>query len=191
MFTPAVIAAIAGALLFFWVIGAYNRMVRLRAAAGKAFAALEPLLKEQLAWVQSSVPAPSAGVDSPAADEQPAAWARLLAASEQFALALGPVRAQPLSAGAMNSLAQARAVLDAAWGDAQALLGATADGQASAEPPQLQWDKLRQQEIPLVAAFDAAVQAHNAAVRQFPANVLARLCGFRAGQAFGAAEPRP
>ena len=44
------------ALVFFWAIGAYNRLVRLRAAVGTAFAALEPLLRERLAWVKGALP---------------------------------------------------------------------------------------------------------------------------------------
>ena len=61
------------ALVFFWAIGAYNRLVRLRAAVGTAFAALEPLLRERLAWVKGALPpaeppapdAPASTLDEP------------------------------------------------------------------------------------------------------------------------------
>ena len=102
------------ALVFFWAIGAYNRLVRLRAAVGTAFAALEPLLRERLAWVKGALPpaeppapdAPASTLDEPRTQ----AWARLDAAGEQLALALAPVRSQPVSARAVCSLAQAQAV---------------------------------------------------------------------------------
>ena len=166
------------ALVFFWAIGAYNRLVRLRAAVGTAFAALEPLLRERLAWVKGALPpaeppapdAPASTLDEPRTQ----AWARLDAAGEQLALALAPVRSQPVSARAVCSLAQAQAALHAAW----VAVAPPEAGQAL----QAQWDRLRHQELPLTGAFNEAVRAYNAAATQFPAMVMARLCGFRPGQ---------
>ena len=44
------------ALLFFWAIGAYNRLVRLRSTVVKAFAVLDEQLVRQLVWVQGCLP---------------------------------------------------------------------------------------------------------------------------------------
>ena len=171
------------ALVFFWAIGAYNRLVRLRAAVGTAFAALEPLLRERLAWVKSVLPPADPSPDAPAStldESQTQAWARLGAAGDQLALALAPVRSQPVSARAVRSLAQAQAALQAAG---------VAVAPAEAGPAlQAQWDRLRHQELPLTAAFNEAVRAYNAAATQFPAMVMARLCGFRPGQVLIPAE---
>ena len=159
------------ALVLFWAIGAYNRLVRLRAAVGAAFGALDPLLGERLAWVQG------APAHDPARAE---AWARLGAAAEQWAVALAPVRAQPANGPAVLSLAQAQAALEAAWAAA-----APAD---AAHALHAQWDRLRHQELPLLAANNEAVRVYNAARAQFPAAVMARLGGFRPAQALALAE---
>ncbi len=42
---------------------------------------------------------------------------------------------------------------------------------------------MRARRATLMAAFNAAVQRYNAAIDQFPAALMARLCGFRAAQA--------
>ena len=68
------------ALLFFWAIGAYNRLVRLRSAVVKAFAVLDEQLVRQLVWVQGCLPEAMRGgaVTAPGElqDEVTAAWAR-------------------------------------------------------------------------------------------------------------------
>ena len=46
------------AVLFFWAVGAYNRLVRLRTLAVKNFAALDEQLVRQLVWVQGCLPEP-------------------------------------------------------------------------------------------------------------------------------------
>lgn len=176
-------ALLALALVFFWAIGAYNRLVRLRAAVGAAFAVLEPLLRERLAWVKGAQPPADAPAPSDAAAatlDEPQAWARLHAASEQLALALAPVRSQPADGPAVRSLALAQAALQAAW-------AAVAPADA-AHALHAQWDRLRHQELPLTAAFNDAVRAYNAATAQFPAAVMARLCGFRPAQPLDSGE---
>ena len=88
--------AIFGALLLFWGIGAYNRLVRLRAAVSKAFAALDEQLVRQLVWVQGALPESMRSGTSTAPvelqDDATAAWARLQAASDQFGVALAQAR---------------------------------------------------------------------------------------------------
>ena len=107
------------ALLFFWAIGAYNRLVRLRSAVVKAFAVLDEQLVRQLVWVQGCLPEAMRGgaVTAPGElqDEVAAAWARLHAASEQFAVALAQARAQPIDVPGMASLVMAHEALRTAW----------------------------------------------------------------------------
>ena len=167
--------ALGAALLFFWGIGAYNRLVRLRAAVVKAFAALDEQLVRQLVWVQGCLPEPMRGgaqtEPGELQDEVTAAWARLHAASEQFAVALAQLRAQPIDAQAMASLRTA-------WGTA--LQDAVPpDAVPSAERLQSRWMRLLHQALPLRTAFNDAVGAYNQAIAQFPASLLARLVGFR------------
>ena len=182
------------ALLFFWAIGAYNRLVRLRSAVVKAFAVLDEQLVRQLVWVQGCLPEAMRGgaVTAPGElqDEVTAAWARLHAASEQFAVALAQARAQPIDVPGMASLVMAHEALRTAW--ASALADAVPpDAVPSADRLQARWMRLLHQSLPLRAAFNDAAQSYNQAIRQFPASLMARLFGFRpAGTVTRLAESR-
>lgn len=80
------------AIVFFWAVGAYNRLVRLRASVIKGFAALDEQLLRQLVWVQGCLPEAMRGgpqtLPAELHTDETAAWARLQAAADQFALAL-------------------------------------------------------------------------------------------------------
>ncbi|MCC6814312.1 MAG: LemA family protein [Rubrivivax sp.] len=185
---------IAAALLLFWGIGAYNRLVRLRAAVTRAFAALDEQLVRQLVWIQGGLP--EALRDGPHTtpgelnDEVTAAWGRLHAASEQLAVALAQARAQPLDVAAMAALVMSHEALRTAW--AHALADAVPpDAVPSADRLQARWMRLLHQSLPLRAAFNDAAQSYNQAIRQFPASLLARLFGFQpAGTVTRLAEGR-
>ncbi|HNE60192.1 MAG TPA: LemA family protein [Ottowia sp.] len=185
---------IAAALLLFWGIGAYNRLVRLRAAVARAFAALDEQLVRQLVWIQGGLP--EALRDGPHTtpgelnDEVTAAWGRLHAASEQFAVALAQARAQPLDVAAMAALVMSHEALRTAW--AHALADAVPpDAVPSADRLQARWMRLLHQSLPLRAAFNDAAQSYNQAIRQFPASLLAHLFGFQpAGTVTRLAEGR-
>jgi len=45
------------AVLFFWAVGAYNRLVVLRASVAKQFAAVDAQLIRVLVWLQGNLPA--------------------------------------------------------------------------------------------------------------------------------------
>ncbi len=173
---------LALALLLFWALGAYNRLVRLRAAVTRAFAALDEQLVRQLLLIQGSLPEavrdglpPGAEAGEPAT----AAWQRLHAAGEQFALALAAARTQPLDAMAISALVLAHEALRTAWSGALAD-AVPADAVPSAQRLQQRWMRLLHQALPLRTAFNEAAQAYNQAIRQFPAALLARAFGFRA-----------
>lgn len=98
------------ALLLFWAVGAYNRIVRLRSAAIQAFGGLDAHLMRMMAMLgeyeAAQGPAPAAHADARAA---------LWAATTQFGASLAVARARPLDAGAGAALLTAREVLEAAW----------------------------------------------------------------------------
>ena len=192
-----VIAIALVALALFWAVGAYNRLVRLRAAIGTAFAPLDARFNERLAWMGEALKPGGGSTSADTTDgadaaptPEPPSWARLGAASEQWALALAPVRARPADADAVGRLVLAHAALDAAWASIPVQDWA-AHVAIDATPVLAQWERLRQQEQPLVAAFNAAVQRYNAAIGQFPAALMARLCGFRAAQGLPLLEDAP
>ncbi len=187
MLNSAAMIVPAVALLFFWAVGAHNRLVRLRAAVGKAFAALDQLLVRQLVWVQSCLPESMRGgpqtTPGELQDEVMASWARLGAASEQFALALAQARAQPVDGAVMDTLMLAHDALDTAWRSAMHD-AIPPDTHPSAERLQAKWMQLLHQAVPLNTAFNDAVESYNAAIGQFPAGLLAKMFGFRAAGSF-------
>lgn len=168
-------------MLLFWLVGAYNRLVRLRADASRAFAALDAHLVRLLVWVQSCLPESLDDDVYPApqpTDDQAASWRRLSAASEQFASALAQARAGPLESAAVAGLLTAYEVLSSVWGSA-VVAGREADNPVVAERRQARYARLQHQAIPLALAFNQAVRTYNQAVSGFPALLVARLFGFR------------
>jgi len=178
---------IAAAVLLFWAVGAYNRLIRLRAAALVAFAAVEAPLRAQAELVQSCLP-PSATPataqdDDDLLDDMASLWRGLGAAASQFTASLTAARARPLDGNAVAALSAAVGVLHMAWqrmqqDDAHDLAGA-----ALPESLQSQWQQIDTQHKAAAALFNQAVDSYNSAVTQFPALLLAWLFGFRPARA--------
>lgn len=173
---------LACAVALFWAVGAYNRLVRLRAGVRKAFAVLDEQLLRQVVWVQACLPESMRGavsVSGIAQDQAQAAWTRLSAASEQFAVSLAQVRAQPIDGTATASLAMAHDAMVTAWEGALRDAVGSEEGEASAERLHARWVTLLHQALPLQDAYNAAVQTYNHAIAQFPAMLLAWVFGIR------------
>ena len=170
-----------GALVFFWGVGAYNRLVRLRAAVRASFAVLDEQLMRQLVLVQASMPEAFRGgaKTSPGElqDAVTAAWTRLQAASDQFGAALAQTRRAGMDVPSMASLVMAHEALRAAWTTALSE-AVPADAVPSAERLQERWMRLLHQAMPLRTAFNDAAAAYNQAIGAFPAWLLAKAFGF-------------
>ena len=179
---------IGAALLLFWLVGAYNRLMRLRTAALQAYATLDAALVRQLDFVQSRVQ-PGTGPDSVAAVDA-AAQASLLASTAQLSTLLGASRLHPLDPASIAALATALHVMLAAWERLHpyAVLSFGADGTLSRPVPVgLKSDEplAADVEIPIAwpepspaaeiarQQFNAAVAVYNAAIAQFPALLVA------------------
>ena len=158
------------ALLLFWAVGAYNRLVRLRSAVIRAFGGLDALLLQRLALLGqlhgSAAQGPSVAED---------AHEGLMAAAAQFGAALAVARAQPLDADAGAALAAGGEVLEDAW---RALQGAGGDSHAVAQTRE-QHAQLQAQVLVAQQRHAKAVQQYNQAIAQFPANMLAWAFGFK------------
>ncbi len=168
---------IALAVVLFWAVGAHNRLVRLRSAVAQAFGALDAHLVQQLALV-GDYEAAQASAGAPAAPQREA----LQTAAAQCAAALAGARAHPLRATAVAALPGALQLLDAAWDDVTQQLPTLAVP-AGTQAWALRWQQQAQHSTAARAQFAAAVAQHNAAVGQFPAQLLAWLMGFKAAQA--------
>lgn len=184
----------AAALLLFWGVGAYNRLVRLRSEALRSFGVLSPMLQRSADLVLATVivapvSAPAAAPDASAttsAEEAPAAavhllrpaspWTGVQGAATQFMASLAVARTKPLDADAMAALSAAGVVLRMAW---QRMAAECATLTGAPLPQAAVWDDLSRHTDDATLLFTQAVQDYNAAIGQFPAMLLAGLVGFR------------
>ena len=172
MTTTQITAGTLSAVLVFWMVGAYNRMVNLRNALVARFASVDELSRQRHALLDKQVEQLAAALASagPRLDALRAACRQADAAREH-------ARARPGAAGAVTSLRVAEEIL----ADARSRL--PVQTVAGAELPDIN-AKLADGDTTLAFArreFNAAVAAYNAAVRQFPTALVAWLFGFRPG----------
>ena len=164
-----------GAVLVFWMVGAYNRLVALRSAIGTVLQQVDELVQRRA----GAALALCAVVAEPMAAERPAldAWSSAHREAQQACVAL---RARPVMAALAATLAAAESAVAAAGSRVLALLEQA--GPVSAEPGvAAHLATLREAESRLVFArqlFNHAAQAYNDAARQFPTRLLVRLYGF-------------
>lgn len=172
------------AVLVFWGVGAYNRLVRLRSAALQAYVTLDAALARQLEFVQARALAADDAVFGRGPIVQ------LHATALQLTTLLGATRQRPLDPERMAALATALHVMLAAWQrlfpdevvsfDADGMLsrpvplgGVVTDALPAPGPGAIAWPE------PSAAAeiarghFNQAVRQYNAAVGQIPAVLVA------------------
>ena len=172
---------IAAAVLLFWAVGAYNRLIRLRAAALLAFAGVDAPLRAQAELVQSCLPpsaAPASAQDDDLLDDMASLWSGLGAAASQFAASLAAAKARPLDPDAIAALNAALGVLHMAWQRMQQDDLHDLAGAALPESLQNQWQQIDTQQKAAAVLFNEAVESYNSAISQFPALLLAWLFGF-------------
>lgn len=158
------------AVLAFWMVGAHNRLVALRntivaliGPVDEQFRARQALLREQAEAVAARSPESAPVLEA------------LQAALSQADAACANARSHPGAAGATASLRLADEILDAARARLPAALlrsGPLAEIQARLDATQASLDFTRRR-------FNEAVGEYNAAVRQFPTQIVAALFGFR------------
>ena len=167
--------AAGAALLAFWIVGAYNRMVRLRNALVSRFAGVDELYGRRHALIEEQLELLSAALASagPRLDA-------LRAACRQADAARAHARLRPGAVGAVTSLRVAEEIL----ADARARL--PVQSVPGVDLRQLN-GRLAESDTALAFArreFNQAVEAYNVAVRQFPTALLARLFGFATAATF-------
>lgn len=191
---------VGAAVLLFWFVGAYNRLVRLRSATLQAYVALDAALVRQLDFVQAqavaalavhagatdahsdpSIDAPDDGV--PAAVEPPAttvpgpaAYVSLKATTTQLSTLLAATRLRPLDPQRMAALDTALHVMLGVWQtlhpDAVVRFATAAFGEEAAGLP-IAWPEPSPDAEVARGQFNLAVANYNAAIRQFPAVLVA------------------
>lgn len=173
------------ALLLFWSMGAYNRLVRLRFQGIAAFAALESLLNQYVLMVKANFP--DALVFIAPRDERQGddafldAWTGLTAAADQFTASLKMAHAKPLNGPTMLALRTALDTLCLCWARLRDLPPDLA-GAPLPSALQSQWEHVALQAEMASTEFNRQVENYNEAIHQFPALLLAWVFGFKSAQ---------
>jgi len=164
-----VFSLLLACVLVFWVLGAYNRLVRLRRAVAQAWVQAEAplnrraqLLPELSAWVLQEMP------------QEQAALAALAQAQEAVAQAARSLQTSPVSATAAASLVANLARLDASLARLQALceMHAGLREQATVQTAMAEWRELEGRLVFGRQLYNDAVQIYNDAVAEFPTRWL-------------------
>jgi len=170
------LAIALAALLFFWALGAYNRLVALRRAVLDAWGAAAEVLRRRQEHTQALL----AALHEPLAAERGALQALAQALAQSEAAAEG-MDARPL----LPERAAAWLAAEAAFGAAAArvrALGEAAAGNGDEAPPwaaALSALRESEQRLPFVRqSFNDAGAAYDAARALFPTSVAARVFGF-------------
>jgi LemA protein len=166
---------LGAAVIVFWMVGAYNRLVALRTRLGAAYGQVDELLQRRA----GAVKALAAALRQPLAAESPALDA-LLAARSQVAAAADALRASPVGASQAAALASAEAVMASTTSRVLALVE---QDPALAAHPDIAPPLATVREAPARLGFarqlyNEAAAAYNDAARQFPTRLLTRLYGF-------------
>lgn len=172
--TEATLAGVS-AVVVFWIVGAYNRMVRLRNDLVARFVAVDERYRQRHVLLHSQFDLLSTALASAAPRLE-----ALRAACRQADAAREHARIRPGAARAVDSLRVADGIL----ADARSRL--PVQSVAGADLPELN-QRLAASDTALAFArseFNASVTAYNQAVRQFPTVLVAQLFGFRTAAVF-------
>jgi LemA protein len=176
MTTVQIVSVIVLAVLVFWGVGAYNRLVRLRNGIGNSFAQIDVQLKRRYDLIPNLVEV----ARKYAAHERETLEA-VTAARNQAKAAAEVARARPAAAGAVTSLAVAEQTLAGAMGRLMAVVEAYPELKADQSLRELA-EELTSTENKIGFArqlFNDATLDYNNAAQQFPTNLMASMFGFR------------
>ena len=163
------------ALLIFWAVGAYNRLVRLKNIIANAFGQIDVQLKRRYDLIPNLVEAAKKYLQH----EQSTLEAVMLARN-QARSASDAVRSRPANAAAVVALAAAEQALDGSLGRLFAVAEAYPELKADQTIRDLSEELTSTENKVTFArqAYNDAVLDYNNAQGQFPALMIASLFGF-------------
>ncbi|MFN3618060.1 MAG: LemA family protein [Aquabacterium sp.] len=176
MSLTVIVLLVIAAVLVFWVVGAYNRLVRLRNEIGNAFAQIDVQLKRRHDLIPNLVE-----VARKYMEHERDTLERVTAARAQVMAATDLVKAKPLDNGPIKSLGLAEGVLAGAMSRFQATVEAYPELKADARMQELS-EELTHTENRIAFArqlFNDVTLDYNNAAQQFPTNVVAGVFSFR------------
>lgn len=171
-----IVTLVVLAVLVFWIVGAYNRLVRLRNEITNAFAQIDVQLKRRHDLIPNLIE-----VARKYLQHERETLERVVAARNQAVAACDLVRAHPGQSGPVKSLALAEEVLGSAMRGFNVVVESYPELKADASLQRLD-EELTHTENKVAFArqlFNDATLDYNNAAQEFPTNVIASLFGFR------------
>jgi LemA protein len=164
-----------GLVLFFWAVGAYNRLVRLKNAIANAFGQIDVQLKRRYDLIPNLVEVARRYLAHEAQTLE-----AVIAARNQARTAEQTAAGNPLNAGALGALAGAEQLLGGALGKLFAVVEDYPDLKADQNMRELSEELTSTENRVGFArqAYNDHVLEFNDAAAQFPTLVIARLFGF-------------
>lgn len=185
------LAILCALVLVFWALGAYNRLVGLRASVAQHLQTVVQLWHDQAQIICERVEQHEPSGESPSRwatiDEDLQRWRSLALSARQLTACLPALQTQPASVASVENIASvlvARHILEANW---QRLSCAQADLAGEPVPADLHllWSQHELLIKERLQTYDSAVTAYHEAIGQFPASVLAKALGFRPTSSLG------
>ena len=175
MTTITIVTICAVALLIFWAVGAYNRLIRLKNTIANAFGQIDVQLKRRYDLVPNLVEAAKKYLS-----HEKETLEAVTAARNQAKSASDAARAKPTSALAVTTLAVAEQALSSSLGQLFALNEAYPDLKGDKTIQALSEELTSTENKVTFArqAFNDAVLDYNNAQGQFPALLIAKLFSF-------------
>jgi LemA protein len=159
------------AMLIFWSVGGYNRLMRMRAKGLEAMGALYRYMLRYDALVHAHL-----GADMNRDDSE---WSDLQKALSTLNRACQGVRTSLLGDEAVRILALSYQVLQDEWSSLRESPDDLA-GQRLPEGLQVEWERISQKVMRARNTYQQIATEYNLALQQFPANLLVRVAGFKA-----------
>jgi LemA protein len=164
-----------GLVVFFWAVGAYNRLVRLKNAIANAFGQIDVQLKRRYDLIPNLVEVARRYLAHEAQTLE-----AVIAARNQARTAEQTAAGNPLNAGALGALAGAEQLLGGALGKLFAVVEGYPDLKADQNMRELSEELASTENRVGFArqAYNDQVLEFNDAAAQFPTLIVARLFGF-------------
>ena len=175
MSSSSLIAIALVALLVFWAVGAYNRLIRLKNTIANAFGQIDVQLKRRYDLIPNLV-----DVAKKYLQHEQATLEAVINARNQARAASDVARSRPANALAVTTLAAAEQALGSSLGNLFALAEAYPDLKADQTMRELSEELTSTENKVGFArqAFNDAVLDYNNAQGQFPAVLVARVFSF-------------
>lgn len=170
------------AILVFWAVGAYNRLVRLRGRSLVAFLLVDKQFSLQAQLLAPTTVGPNlalpASTSLPAVEGHENRWSGLVGAGRQLEASLKAARVRPLDEAGLSALRTAHETLVLSWARCRDEPPDLA-GSPLPEDLSMKWDQLLVQTNMARTEFNQTATDYNAAIGQIPACLLASLYDFK------------